>query len=94
MSDSVCTSCGCTGAHYEYCRHVNPPLQLTAYDRLQLEQTSRLDGALRRIEQLELEVARLKAWSRPPAEMCLVCGAGFTTPEHRQKHSCGSGEIR
>lgn len=51
-------------------------------------QRDRLAAALRRIEQLEREVARLKAWSRPPAEMCLKCGTGFTTPEHVESHRC------
>lgn len=41
-----------------------------------------------RIEQLEQEVARLKAWSRPPAEMCISCGTGFTTPRHAASHRC------
>lgn len=48
---------------------------MTAYEREQTELRTR-------IEHLEREVVRLKAWTRPPAELCLKCGAGFGSPEH------------
>lgn len=50
----------------------------------------RIDGALRRIEQLELTAAKQQAWSRPPAEMCISCGTPFVTPEHAKTHRCSS----
>lgn len=45
----------------------------TAYERDR-------NALLSRIDRLEREVERLKAWTRPPTEMCLKCGAGFGTP--------------
>lgn len=50
--------------------------------------SSRLDAALRRIEQLEAAMARQQAWTRPPAELCISCGTSFTTPEHARTHRC------
>lgn len=41
-----------------------------------------------RFEALEREVAKLTAWSRPPEQMCLSCGLGFSTPEHAATHTC------
>lgn len=87
----LCPDCGCSrSAHFTYCvRFANAavksaaflPKPPTAYER---EQAPMLE----RIARLELEVARLKAWSRPPTEMCLKCGTGFTTPEHVESHRC------
>lgn len=51
---------------------------------------TRFDAALRRIEALELEMAKLTAWTRPPPGMCSVCGTAFVTPQHAQSHQCGT----
>lgn len=58
---------------------------LTAFNMMRDRLTSR-------IEALEAEVARLKAWSRPPENMCLQCGAGFVTADHKQTHKCQSSD--
>jgi ribosomal protein S27AE len=41
-----------------------------------------------RLEQLEREVQRLNAWSRPPTMLCLKCGTGFVSAEHANTHEC------
>lgn len=52
----------------------------TAYERDRNALLSRIDQLERKHDRLEREVDRLKAWTRPPTEMCLKCGAGFGTP--------------
>lgn len=56
-------------------------MHTTAYER---EQTA----LHARIDQLEREVRRLNAWSRPPTMLCLKCGTGFVSAEHANTHEC------
>lgn len=53
----------------------------TAYERDREERDARID-------QLEREVQRLNAWSRPPIMLCLKCGTGFVSAEHANTHTC------
>jgi hypothetical protein len=46
------------------------------------------DRLTARIEALELEVAQLKTWTRPPSQLCGNCGTTFTTPDHFNTHTC------
>lgn len=88
----ACSDCGLgAGAHYCDCPRIAQAVaqsapQPTAYDRAQAE-------LVRRIEALEAEVAKLKAWSRPPELMCMICGTGFATDAHKTNHRCGRGAL-
>lgn len=90
----VCSDCKCYGgSHFTHCVKVAsavaesakllPRLPSTEYERER-------EALYARIAKLEQEVARLKAWTRPPGEMCLKCGAGFVTAGHASAHSCGT----
>lgn len=92
--DPYCPGCGSMhpGVHMSTCPAQRAPIvDLVAGFAQQLQPTAyeRAQQALRdRVAALEFEVARLKAWSRPPDAMCMECGTGYVNPEHLANHVC------